>query len=381
MGFGIGTGTLGRGGAPSLLAMPPVNTGRQLNLDVARGLAVIFMVLVHVQESLGSEAAQETLMGRGVEFLGNIPSAPVFLFLLGAGMAYSRQASLQDQLKRGLALIAAGYALNLVRGSLPEIWRWLATSEPAFLHQALEQFLYVDIFQAAGLSIVLISGLRHAFSRTLAALAFTIALLFALNRIFPSFTSTQILTDLFWGISPTSFFPAFPWVIYPMTGWIFGQHLIRTPRIHSFYAWIGVTNALLLVALHSLYLNRFDTDHLMGLDDHAYYHHSLYSVSIFIPFILTWLSGLHFLLRVIPHVATRILSHLSRHVTEIFIIHWVFITWMMLFLDDQQYDIPHLFLFAAITLLVSTGLASYHTLRSQAIVLATRPSETSTMAP
>jgi uncharacterized membrane protein len=33
----------------SILAKEPMNSGRQIELDVARGLAIFFMVLVHVQ--------------------------------------------------------------------------------------------------------------------------------------------------------------------------------------------------------------------------------------------------------------------------------------------------------------------------------------------
>lgn len=67
-----------------------VNCGRQRELDVAKGLAVIFMVLVHVYEVYGG-SVEGTTFSHVVEFLGSPPAAPVFMFLLGVGVVYSRK--------------------------------------------------------------------------------------------------------------------------------------------------------------------------------------------------------------------------------------------------------------------------------------------------
>lgn len=55
-----------------------VNMGRQRELDVAKGLAIIFMLLVHVYEVYGREV-EGTGFSKVVEFLGSPPAAPVFM--------------------------------------------------------------------------------------------------------------------------------------------------------------------------------------------------------------------------------------------------------------------------------------------------------------
>ncbi len=46
-----------------------MNTGRQNELDVARGLAVFFLVLVHVQMLLAMEHVQATRIGQAFAFV------------------------------------------------------------------------------------------------------------------------------------------------------------------------------------------------------------------------------------------------------------------------------------------------------------------------
>jgi uncharacterized membrane protein len=69
------------------------NAARQPELDMARGLAVFFMIAVHVLEILGDTALAETGPGIVIGFLGGPPAAPVFMMLLGVGIVYSARAT------------------------------------------------------------------------------------------------------------------------------------------------------------------------------------------------------------------------------------------------------------------------------------------------
>jgi len=44
------------------------------------------MILIHVQQYFATEEVQESVLGNIIDFLGSIPAAPVFMFLLGACM-------------------------------------------------------------------------------------------------------------------------------------------------------------------------------------------------------------------------------------------------------------------------------------------------------
>lgn len=57
-----------------------------MELDIARGLAVLFMIAVHITLVFSNDHVKSSLYGLTIEFLGGIPAAPVFMFVLGVGV-------------------------------------------------------------------------------------------------------------------------------------------------------------------------------------------------------------------------------------------------------------------------------------------------------
>lgn len=88
---------------------------RQLELDIAKDFAVLCMIAVHVQSNLSQTKIIYSGFGGIVEFLGTLPAAPVFMFLLGMGAVYSRNNNLSKSIERGLKIFALGYILNFLR--------------------------------------------------------------------------------------------------------------------------------------------------------------------------------------------------------------------------------------------------------------------------
>ena len=127
---------------------------RYLELDVARGLAIVFMILIHVMEYLPLESVINSLPGEIIAFLGTVPSAPVFMLIMGAGVVLSRRNTPMSLLKRGLLIFSTGYLLNLLRGSLPALLGWLFTGEALYRGYVLETLFSVDILQFAGLALM-----------------------------------------------------------------------------------------------------------------------------------------------------------------------------------------------------------------------------------
>jgi len=63
-----------------------INSGRQLELDIARGLAVLFMIFIHSQLFFADFSVSDSYFGAFNDFVGMVPSAPMFMFLLGVGL-------------------------------------------------------------------------------------------------------------------------------------------------------------------------------------------------------------------------------------------------------------------------------------------------------
>ena len=72
-----------------------VNKGRQIELDITRGLAVFFMILIHFQQYFLPKDYLETNLGVIVDFLGGVPSAPVFMLIMGAGFVIRKRVLLR----------------------------------------------------------------------------------------------------------------------------------------------------------------------------------------------------------------------------------------------------------------------------------------------
>ncbi|MCD6516885.1 MAG: DUF1624 domain-containing protein [Candidatus Aminicenantes bacterium] len=68
-----------------LLSENEINTGRQTELDIAKGLAIAFMIFDHVLECYASTQLENTVFADVIYFLACVPAEPVFMFLMGVG--------------------------------------------------------------------------------------------------------------------------------------------------------------------------------------------------------------------------------------------------------------------------------------------------------
>src|SRR6185436_17927835 len=87
--------------------------------DLAAGLAVFFMILVHVLWHWGTPDTWTTPIGEAISYAAGPTATPVFMFLLGASLGAAGRARASELVARGLWLFALGYLLNLLRGVIP----------------------------------------------------------------------------------------------------------------------------------------------------------------------------------------------------------------------------------------------------------------------
>ena len=92
-----------------------INTGRQVELDIAKALSIIFMVFVHIL--MVAPAFNNTISPSYLLIVGNILgrpcAAPVFMFCLGVGIIYSRRSQWIVILLRGhFSICRNGIYLN-----------------------------------------------------------------------------------------------------------------------------------------------------------------------------------------------------------------------------------------------------------------------------
>lgn len=250
------------------------NSTRDLELDIAKGLAVLFMILVHTQDSFATPELKESLLGGLIDVMGGVPAAPVFMFLMGAGVAFS-SATPVKLAKRGGILILLAVALNLLRGGIPYSLAGLLLNDSARLGLGLAQTFFIDILFFAGLSMLVLAILRCFYAPLWLYPVLTIlAGLLNLWLLENSHLNGPWWGSPFFGATPLSFFPLLSWVAYPLLGVVYGSLLKQAANKSVFY-WRGFAFATLVVLLGIVLFSSELERELGYLGEYGYYHHQL----------------------------------------------------------------------------------------------------------
>jgi uncharacterized membrane protein len=297
--------------------------------DLARGLAVVFMVVVHVLWHWGRPAAIESPVGTVLSFLGGPPAAPVFMALMGASIAFSRHAGPRALATRGAILIAAGYALNVTRGALPATLGLAAgviSAEEIAPFTPLRLLTSVDILQLAGCSLILIAALRLAGRPSPAWLVVGLGLVLAAPFVRGLATGIPVLDAVLtpvWGGAPNVFYAVFPWAMYPVVGAVVGEWLAGAGDRATAIRRLGLAGlALAGAGVAAIALTR------PGFDVYTYWRHPPALALAILGFVLAWLWACDLVARRLPEGrVVRVLEAVGRRVTVLYVVHWLIVGW------------------------------------------------------
>lgn len=109
------------GNISNLFSHEKVNTGRQVELDIAKSFSIIFMIFLHTMWVMMSynyafSPAYEFIVGN---ILGRPYAAPIFMFCMGVGIVYSRNSQWDKMVKRGAILYLLGILVNIFEFFIP----------------------------------------------------------------------------------------------------------------------------------------------------------------------------------------------------------------------------------------------------------------------
>lgn len=327
------------------------NSKRYLELDIAKGLAVFFMILVHTQDSFAAAALKEGWLGRIIDVLGGVPAAPVFMFLMGAGVAFS-SASPAKLAKRGLILLILAWLLNLARGGIPYgLAGWLYHN-PQSLYKGLQQSFFIDILHFAGLSMLIFAGVRHLRPRLW--IYFAITLMAGLLNEWLQVTGYlqgAWWASLFYGSTELSFFPLLSWIAYPSLGMIYGSLLLKTPDKGMFHCWAAAL-AVLTVIIGGLFFSPAIWRDLGYWGEYGYYHHGLIGNIVFSALIMIWIAAIFSVDKYLGQKSVGAMQFMSVNVNSIYIVHWILIGWLCAFTNFKiESELVLLLLIGGITAL------------------------------
>ncbi len=305
-------------------------------IDLARGLAVFFMILVHVLITFSSDEIRASLFGRFIDFMGGPPAAPVFMAMMGASLFFSRHSDFKTTALRGLKIIGLGYLLNFLRGVLPILLtKSFLPSAYAQIPEAVQNmtdaFLEVDILQFAGLALI-----AGAFMKNLNLKWFTYLIIAAIvGSISPFLWKLGAgipflgeLLNLLWGDKPSLeecvgnivSFPFFPWFSFVLAGMAMGKVLTSSGDTDKIIKYAGMTGFIILIPTWPIVFGNFK----YHMND--YYHCRPLAVLLMIAFVFAWLWLCHLALKHIKmNRVFTLLFDWSKNVNSIYMIQWILI--------------------------------------------------------
>jgi len=306
---------------------------RILFLDLARGLAIFFMIMQHAVIIYAVNAGEGSDLGDIVLLLGTAPAAPVFMLIMGIFFAHSRKTmSLRFGVTQGLRLLLLGYLLNLIRFSLPT----QITGEYGIMFKGSESplalFFVVDILQMAGLSLIVMTLIKRYLSWRIVWLSAAVVIGFVSPLLWGILDELPGLS-LLWGTGENVFFPLFPWIIYPLIGMVYSYHLIGCGDMSSLMKKTSLVGLCLFVAGALSWI--FLSNDIFVVGD--YFRSGPWVHLTIIGFVFLWLPFCWWIVERVPgNPIFRQLYFWSTNVTVAYIIQWTLIGWGMLFFGCNE---------------------------------------------
>lgn len=351
-----------------LVGDKPVNVGRQHEIDLARAVPVFFLPFVHTF----IECTPIDRLYDPIPFFFNIVigqpfGAPMFLFAMGACILYSHSHSAQRLMLRGITLFIAGFLLNAVRFGIPYLIGYGLTGDrEKFITPLPYRVFGNDVLQFAGLFFLLFGFLqyRKISDKAIVILALTMSVAGSfirhkdlgnpvLNIMLGHFMGTEdkaqlVMTD----------FPLLNWFIIPVMGYVFGKILMRVKDKPGFYrivAPVPLLTAVVFFVLECVFeFGQMDSGPTLLYSENCYYHLLWYDALMLVAF-ATGILGVYYALnKVSPMFLKKFFTSLSRNITHVYVIHWIFVvmtTNVVLYSVRGTQDLP-----TGLTLLLSATI-------------------------
>ena len=315
----------------------PINTSRQWELDLARAVIIFCLAFIHVT----IECTSDEGLCSGIPYLfdtviGGPFSAPMYMFVMGVGMCYTRKNTPKDHFVRGAKIFAVGYILNICRFLIPySIGYWITGDYATYIAPLLYKVLGNDILTFAGLAMMLLAlFVKLKLSNITLVTVATVMCGFGtlLNGVDVGSPLGNIFLGYLVGTEDAagmvlSDFPMLNWMMFPICGYVFGYILKRVKDKNLFYLTFSLPALIIAVVYFALgiYFERG----MFGEGQNCYYH-MIFSDVIASLCLTFGLIGLyHFIVKIMPKKLFYIAWSISENITPIYFIHWVLVSFVV----------------------------------------------------
>jgi len=311
-------------------------TKRIIAVDIARGIAVLCMMLVHTLWMYASIDVQSTsVLGNIIHFIGK--GTPVFLLCMGISFTLSKRQNLSAVLSRGMLILGFAYFMNFMKfvvpisifGTMPESFvQAYGWNSPLQCNQLIHLLLTGDILQLAGLSLLILALLRHFVSNKyiILLLAFVVlAISKEISGYMPGVAGFDYIASLFFSDNYHVYFPVFPWFSFILFGMYLGMCIREHNGAHS-----KVLSSVWLSGVLPLIIGASLCVYNMSYHFGDFFHLGPGGVLSLLGLNVIFLWAIHKTVEVyLWPTALNFLSYCSQRVTSLYIIQWILICWGM----------------------------------------------------
>ncbi len=356
-----------------LLADEPVNKGRQLDIDIAKAEMVLLLPFIHcIIECTSDEGLCSGIPYLFDTIIGGPFSAPMYLFAMGMCFVYSHRQTPELWFRRGILLIGVFYLSNTCRFLIPYIIGYkISGDREHFLDPLFYRWLGSDVLLFAGLAIITIAAFRY-FKLSDKAMLGIAAVMTVSATLIGDVDTHSMFGNIFLGYivgtdDATGYvisdFPLLTWLIFPITGYLFGKIHIRIKDKRAFYR-ITSPPALLVPLIYFPIGIHYGWG-MFGEGQNCYYHMMIWDVAVCLCLDLGMLGVWYLLSYYISNRGKGFLHEVSCNITAIYCIHWVFvrtITNVIIYIKNGTQILPlwETMLLSLAILLVTLVIAHYY---------------------
>lgn len=314
-----------------------INTSRQWELDLARAVIIFFLALIHV----AIECTSDEGLCSGIPYLldtiiGGPFSAPMYMFVMGVGMCYTRKKAPKDHVIRGLKIFVVGYVLNICRFLIPySIGYWITGDYTTYVEPLLYKVFCNDILTFAGLAMMIMAlFVKLKFSNTMMIVVATIMCAFGtlLNGVDIQSPLGNIFLGYLIGTEDAagmvlSDFPILNWMIFPICGYVFGFILKRVKDKTLFYLTFSLPTLIISIVYFAFGIH-FERG-MFGEGQNCYYHMIFSDVIASLCLTIGMIGVYYFIMKILPRKLFYIARIISENITPIYFTHWVLVSFIV----------------------------------------------------
>ena len=349
-----------------------VNSGRQPELDLAKAILIFCLAPVHCI----IECIPEEQLSHGVPFLfdsviGGPLGAPMFMFAMGLGMVYTKRRTPGDYVRRGIRIGIVGYALNICRFLIPFLAGYLLTGDfEKYIAPLPYRVLGDDMLQFAALAMIMIALFvrLHLSNAAMLIICFGMSVLGTfLSGVDAGAPAGNIFLGYLIGTEDPagavfSDFPLLNWLIVPVSGYVFGELLLRVKNKNLFYGLLS-TAGILVSAVYFPPAIRGGRG-MFGAGQNSYYHIITTDVLVSIAAAIGMLGIYHVIVPHLPRKVMGCVTETSRNINTVYCLQWVFVmgvTNVVLYVlrGTQELTTPATLLLGTGISIVSTAAAHF----------------------